>query len=153
MAARAGWLLLAVSGSLTLGALWFQFGMGLAPCQLCYWQRYAHLAVMALALPAALSGNRLLAAMAVAAMLASAGIAGFHAGVEQLWWPSPFGCTAALPTDLSAGAMFDEMLGRPLVRCDAIPWSLAGISMAGWNAAISLLAAMAAGWLWARKPA
>ena len=32
----------------------------------------------------------------------------------------------------------DELLNVPLVRCDQIPWSLLGISMAGWNAIISL---------------
>lgn len=143
-ARQAGWLLLAVSGSLIVGALWFQHGMRLPPCEMCYWQRYAHLAVMALALPAALSGNRVLAILAILAMLTSAGLGGFHAGVEQQWWDGPAGCSGSLPAGMSATDLFDQMLGRPLVRCDAIPWSLFGISMAGWNALVSAAAALAA---------
>lgn len=148
---RAAWLLLATSGALLLGALWFQYGMGLPPCQMCYWQRYAHLAVMALAFPAVLTGNRMLAALAIMTMLVSAGLGGFHAGVEQKWWTGPGGCSGSLPSGISASEMFDQMLGKPLVRCDAIPWSLFGVSMAGWNAIVSVFAALAATVVMQRK--
>jgi len=30
------------------------------------------------------------------------------------------------------------LLNVPLVRCDQVQWSLFGISMAGWNAILSL---------------
>lgn len=141
---RPAGILLATSGGLLLGALWFQFVAGLAPCEMCFWQRYVHLAVIALAVLALLTGNRLLLWLAILAMLGSAGLGLFHAGVEQKWWAGPAGCSGALPTGLSATEMFDQMLGQPLVRCDAIPWSFLGISMAGWNAIISLLAALVA---------
>jgi len=32
----------------------------------------------------------------------------------------------------------EDLLKVPLVRCDQIQWSLFGISMAGWNAILSL---------------
>ena len=35
----------------------------------------------------------------------------------------------------------------PLVRCDAIPWQMFGISMAGWNFIVSLILVGAATWL------
>ncbi|RMH46330.1 MAG: disulfide bond formation protein B, partial [Alphaproteobacteria bacterium] len=31
-----------------------------------------------------------------------------------------------------------RIMSAPLVRCDEIVWSFAGISMAGWNAILSL---------------
>ncbi len=144
MVRQLGWILLAVSGSLVLGALWFQHVAGLAPCEMCLWQRYAHLGVMALALLTAVSGSRTLLGLAVLAMLVSAGLAGFHAGVEQQWWPGPVGCSGGLPANGAASDMFDQMLGQPLVRCDAIPWSFLGLSMAGWNGIVSATAALVA---------
>ena len=37
------------AGAMLLGALFFQYGMGLQPCQLCFYQRYAHIAAALLA--------------------------------------------------------------------------------------------------------
>ncbi len=142
--ARAGQLLFALSGALLLGALWFQFVMKLPPCTMCFWQRYAHIAVLLLALPAALGGPRLLASGAVLAMLVSAGLGGFHAGVELHLWAGPGGCTGGLPPGASMADIMNRMLETKLVRCDAVPWSWLGISMAGWNAILSGLGAMAA---------
>ncbi|MBS3960213.1 MAG: disulfide bond formation protein B [Sandarakinorhabdus sp.] len=150
--ARAAPLLLfAVSGALLLGALAFEHVGGLPPCEMCYWQRYAHLAVLAAALPAFLSGNRLLTAVAILAMLVAAGLGLFHAGVELKWWPGVTACAAPPSADLSQGELLLNLMNAPLVRCDQIPWSLLGISMAGWNALISGLAALAAILLIAKK--
>ena len=67
--------------------------------------------------------------------MASGAIGVFHAGVELGWWEGLTRCTAG-------GAMsLDELMNVPLVRCDQVQWSLMGISMAGWNAIISLGAA------------
>ena len=40
-----------------------------------------------------------------------------------------------------------DILAQPLVRCDAIPWQMFGISMAGWNSIVSLILVGAATWL------
>ena len=45
---------------------------------------------------------------------------------------------------MSTADMLDTLMNAPLVRCDEIPWSLLGISMAGWNALISAGAALSA---------
>ena len=143
--ARAAPLLLfAVSGALLLGALAFEHIGGLPPCEMCYWQRYAHLAVLAAALPAFLSGNRTLAALGILAMVVSAGLGLFHAGVELKWWPGVTACTAPPAAGLSQSELLASLMNAPLVRCDEIPWSLLGISMAGWNALISGASALAA---------
>ena len=75
-------------------------------------------------------------ALAAGAVLVGAGIAAFHAGVEQHWWRGITTCAAAPITGSTADVM-GQIMAQPLVRCDAIPWSLFGISMAGWNALIS----------------
>ena len=73
-----------------------------------------------------------------AAALASFGIAGYHAGVEWQLWEGPAGCTANLAAGLGAADLVDQLLATPVVRCDDVPWSLFGLSMAGWNALLSL---------------
>lgn len=139
---QASLLLFAVSGSLLLGALAFQFLGGLAPCEMCFWQRYAHLAVLAVSALAMLLSRRALGWLAVLAMAVAAGIALFHAGVEQKWWQGITACTAPVGAGMSATDMMDVLLNAPLTRCDEIPWSLFGISMAGWNALVSAGAAL-----------
>jgi disulfide bond formation protein DsbB len=139
---QAAWLLFAVSGSLLLGALGFQFLGGLAPCEMCYWQRHAHLAVLAVAGLALITGNRAAGWLAVLAMVAAAGLGLFHAGVEQKWWQGVTACTAPVSAGMSTAEMLDTLMKTPLVRCDEIPWSLLGVSMAGWNALVSAGAAL-----------
>lgn len=143
-ARQAPLLLFAVSGSLLLGALGFQYLGGLPPCEMCFWQRYAHLAVLALSGLAFVLGNRALGWLAVLAMLAAAGLGLFHAGVEQKWWQGVTACTAPVASGMSTADMMDAFLNAPLTRCDQIPWSLFGLSMAGWNALISAGAALSA---------
>ena len=71
---------------------------------------------------------------------ADAGVAGYHAGVEYKWWPGPDTCTGvgALAGDNIEDAL-NAILNAPMVRCDEVPWSLAGISMAGYNFLIATI--------------
>jgi disulfide bond formation protein DsbB len=116
------------------GALGSQYVGGLHPCEMCYWQRWPHGAAILLAgaafvLPAR---ARMLTALAALAIAISGAIGVYHAGVEMGWWEGLTTCTAG-------GALsLDELMKVPLIRCDQIQWSLFGISMAGWNAIISL---------------
>ena len=65
-------------------------------------------------------------------------LGGYHAGVEYGLWAGPTGCSANLLADGNIKALTQQLLITPLVRCDEVPWSLFGLSMAGWNALISL---------------
>ena len=76
--------------------------------------------------------------LTLAAALTSFGVAGYHAGVEWQLWEGPAGCTASLAANASAADLVDQLLATPVVRCDDVPWSLFGLSMAGWNALLSL---------------
>jgi disulfide bond formation protein DsbB len=130
-------LLLVGPAALLGGALAFQYLGGLAPCEMCMWQRWALLTALALALLAWVTGHgRALLWLATLAVFANIGIAAFHVGVEQHWWKGITTCAAAATVGSTAEVM-SEIMAAPLVRCDAIAWSLFGISMAGWNALIS----------------
>lgn len=133
------------SALLLAGALGFQHLGGLAPCPMCIWQRWPHAVAVALALLALAMPRAWLMLGGAAAALTTAGIGVFHAGVERGWWEGPSTCTAGPVDGLSADELLGQILDAPLVRCDEIVWELAGLSMAGWNAAVSL--GLAALWL------
>lgn len=139
-------LLLLGPTALLGGALAFEYLGGLAPCEMCLWQRWALAAALALALLGWATGHgRAVLALAALAVLGGAGIAVFHVGVEQHWWQGITKCAATLSSGSTADIM-GQILAQPLVRCDAIPWSLFGISMAGWNAIVSTLIGGTALW-------
>ena len=127
---------------------------GIAPCELCTWQRVPYWVAAALALAAALlpRARRPLALLAVLAVLASGVIAAFHIGVEQGCWPSPLaGCQAPRST---GGASVDDLMrslaAAPSKPCDAPTYLVPGlpISMAGMNLLYALgLSALAAIWM------
>jgi len=142
-------LLLAALGiGLLLGAFGFEYLGGIKPCHLCLGQRLPW-PIMAIVAGGAMFGLRDGAptwlaptAFAIAAAIAlwSAYLAGFHAGVEWQWWPGPPDCTG---TSAGAGTGFSFNPGE-IVRCDAIAWSLFGLSLAGYNFIFSLVALGAA---------
>lgn len=138
-----GRILLAGAGSaaVLLAALAYQYFGGLAPCPLCIWQRWPHLAavvIAGLAVTVLWRGHRLLAWGGALAMTAAAGLGLFHTGVERGWWEGPNTCTAADPGSLSASDLLDQILVTPIVRCDDVVWDFLGLSMASWNALLSL---------------
>ncbi|CAN5201385.1 disulfide bond formation protein B [soil metagenome] len=133
------------------GAIGFQYLGGLAPCEMCYWQRWPHLVAIVLALGAiALRGRSALSAtltaLAAFAILTSGAIGAFHAGVEYGWWEGLTRCA----TGLGSGGGLDAIMTAPLVRCDVAAWSLFGISMAGYNFILSSLAGLATLWFVSR---
>lgn len=150
-------ILLAAGGSLALllGAWGFQYIGGLAPCQMCLWQRWPHIGAVAAGV-LAYGVHRAELAVVGALLAASSGVIGiYHTGVERGWWQGPSTCSgggeigAMSPEDLLA-----EIMEAPLVRCDEVAWQMLGLSMASWNALISF--ALAGLWLYAAtrpKPA
>lgn len=135
-------LALGVPALLLAGAYLSQYGFGLFPCEMCWWQRYPHFAAVLLALVSTVTGpKRMWIALAALAILVSGGIGVFHAGVEYGWWEGVTSCATAI--DSSAGDPLEAIMNAPLVRCDVAPWTLAGISLAGFNAIISIVSALA----------
>lgn len=122
-----------------LGGAWaFQLA-GYAPCALCLWQRWPHIAAIGLGLFASFQmAPRATSLLAGLAALITAGIGAFHAGVEQGWWPGPSSCSGgAALGGLSGADLLSTEIADNIVMCDEIVWQL-GLTMAGWNAVLSL---------------
>ncbi|MCT2557818.1 disulfide bond formation protein B [Tsuneonella sp. YG55] len=134
-------LALAVPALLLGGAYLGEYGFGLYPCEMCWWQRYPHFAAVGLALLSTVAApKRMWIALAGFAILVSGGIGAFHAGVEYGWWE---GLTACSSLSSGGGDPLEAIMNAPLVRCDEVQWSFFGISLAGWNALISTATALA----------
>ena len=136
----------AAAGSAALlgGAFLFQF-LGYAPCQMCLWQRWPHAVAILIGVAFFAIGHRALLWLGMLAALATSAVGLFHAGVEQGWWEGPASCSTGGIGGLSVDELMEKILAAPVVRCDEIAWQFIGISMAGWNAILSL--ALAALWL------
>ncbi|WP_417620950.1 disulfide bond formation protein B [Parasphingorhabdus sp.] len=135
----ANWLAFLLPSALLGGALIGQYGFGLYPCEMCMWQRWPHLAAIILALTALIIRSKArstpLVIAAAMAILISGMIGGFHAGVEYGWWEGLTACATNMP---AGGDMLDSIMNAPLVRCDVAPWTLFGISLAGFNFLLSV---------------
>lgn len=127
------------------GALGSQYLGGLHPCEMCYWQRWPHgaailLALLAFTAPASSPRSRAFVLLAALAIAISGGIGVYHAGVEAKIFEGFTQCTA-LPRTTNAADLLKEITHAPLVRCDEVQFRFLGISMAGWNAILSLTGA------------
>ena len=137
-------VLLAGFGSLGLliGALLFQYVGDMAPCKMCYWQRYPHVGAIIIAGIILITGIGVFAVLGLLSALITAGIGGFHAGVERGWWEGPQSCTSTSIDNLSTEELLAQIMSAPMVRCDEIPWQMFGLSMAGWNMVVSICLAI-----------
>ena len=148
---RTQLILLAGGGSAAamLGALGFQFIGDMPPCKLCYWQRYPHIAAILIGVLALVISGRALPVIGALAALSTAGIGGYHTGVERGWWEGPTSCTSGAVNDMSATDLMAQIMAAPLVRCDEVPWEMFTLSMATWNMLMSF--ALAAVWILAAR--
>jgi len=135
-------VVLAASVIVLGGALLSQYWGGLAPCELCLLQRWPWAAAIVISSVAAIVGNR--SALPWAALLlgmvftVGSALAFYHVGVEQHWFAGPSACTAAATAADTLEALKAEILRQQPVRCDEAPWSMWGVSLAGWNLLASL---------------
>ncbi len=141
-------LALVIPAALLGGAYIAQYGFGLPPCEMCWWQRYPHFFALGLALLSFLAPPRWAwIGLAGVAIIVSGAIGGFHAGVEYKWWEGMTACTSMVSTQ---GDALQNIMNSPLIRCDVAPWSLLGVSLAGWNFLISVSGGCAILWLLVR---
>ena len=148
------------------GAFFFQFVVKIAPCPLCYMQRWAYYFVIpcgVLGMVAARAGapprliQRLILVLLVVmllAVLANAGLGAYHSGVEWGFWPGPAECSGGKPQLGSLHDLLKDLDRVKVVRCDEVQWRdpVLGLSLAGLNVMLSLVMAAVAVWgLAARK--
>ena len=133
-------LALAVPAALLGGAYVGEYVFNLIPCEMCWWQRYAHFAALALAVLALLRPSaKALTWLAALAIMVGGLLGLYHAGVEYGWWDGLTACTSEVKL---GDDPLSAILSAPMIRCDQVQWSLAGVSLAGFNFLISAPAAL-----------
>jgi disulfide bond formation protein DsbB len=150
----AALLVFVVASATVVGAWFFQLVVGLQPCPMCLEQRYAYYAIIPLTVLVALGAAKgaprplLIAGLVLIALIAAGNsIFGvYHAGVEWKFWQGPTDCTGPLVDFGKAGSLLDQLDKVKVVRCDEVQWRFLGLSLAGYNALISALMAVIAGW-------
>jgi disulfide bond formation protein DsbB len=135
---KARALALFIPSALMAGALGSQYVGQLFPCEMCHWQRWPHYTAIVFALAAFASRgkgiSKSLVLLAGLAILTSGTIGVYHAGVEYHWWEGLTTCSSTV-----LGPMTIESITKaPLIRCDVAQWTFYGISLAGFNAIISI---------------
>ena len=129
-------------GLVTIAAAWAsQIVGGLVPCELCLAQRMSYYYGLPLLLAVLLTWNRLPLAVWYTAMAIVTAIfvwgtymGAYHAGVEWGFWPGPTSCSG-----IGTSFNFDDLQNlKPVIPCDVVQFRFLGISLAGYNAVISL---------------
>jgi disulfide bond formation protein DsbB len=123
------------------GALLFQYVGGLQPCELCLaerWPYYVAVPVAAVGLASGAPRAPWWVGLLAFIFLGSAGLAAYHVGVEQQWIAGPTACTGGASGAKSAEELMKFLAEQQTTRCDEVQWSLAGLSLAGWNLVTSL---------------
>lgn len=144
----ASWGIIAALGSagLLLGAFGFQYIGGLAPCTFCIWQRWPHALAFIVGIFSLKVHRWSLALIGAASAFTSAAIGIYHTGVEKKLWAGLQSCSGNLDiSNLSAEAALQAIITSNVAKCDEVAWSMAGLSMASWNAIAST--ALAILWL------
>jgi disulfide bond formation protein DsbB len=143
-----------LAAALALGAaLVFQYAVHLPPCHFCLLQRYPYVAVLVLGVLSWFRPCRLKGWLNAGLFLASGALAAWHSGLERGWWTSGSGCTSAVGGSTPAEVLA-SLMAAPVVRCDEMPWSIAGLSLANLNIIYGVGVAAVSVWmlLWKHKP-
>ena len=133
------WLAFLGSLALLIGAYAFEFLGNLKPCKMCLWQRWPHIAAIIIGILIFYSKSNLLMRIASMIILFGAVIAFYHMGVEFQWWEGPTTCSSGSIANLSSTELMNKILQAPIIRCNEVQWSFAGLSMAAWNGIFSLI--------------
>jgi disulfide bond formation protein DsbB len=152
ISARTACLLCALAAGVALGiALASEHWGSLVPCALCLWERTPYrvaigLGAIGFLVPARWVPRRLVLALILLTVLAAAGLAAIHVGVEQGFWPSPLPeCAAPVVTFGSIAERLARMPALPAKPCDEptflIPFL--PVSMAAMNLIFTLAFASA----------
>ncbi len=125
-----------------------QYGFNLLPCVLCLYQRWPYAVVIAIGIVGLTfaktrrSSAFLFLILIAAGFAVTAGIGGFHVGVEQGWWAGTAECAADTGKVLSMEDLKAQILDAPIAKCDEPAWQMLGISMAGYNLIFASLLAV-----------
>jgi disulfide bond formation protein DsbB len=138
--------LMASFSAALLFALGAEYFFDVQPCQLCNYQRYIMLGIIATGFAITLfkSIKRPLILATIVLMVGGFGLAVYHIGVEEHWWKGPETCSADSPIIDPHASIADKIKSfkaalakksTQIVRCDEVNWTIFYVS-ATWLTAL-----------------
>ena len=117
----------------------------IAPCSLCYYQRYIMIAIIIAAFAVVISkvDHKAFTTLIILTALGGTILSGFHIGVEQKWWAMPQSCiskieiTSTDPSEMLK-SLQSQMINQKMPRCDKINWYVFGVP-ASWLTFLAFL--------------
>jgi len=143
--AAAGFVIAAVAAATLMGAWFFEFVIGLAPCPLCLDQRVPYYIAVPLGLGIGWQASRpqplrfVRGGLVVLALvlLTGSGLGVYHAGIEWGWWEGPASCAAGASSAPVTDILSALKNAVPVVPCNEAAWRFLGLSLAGYNVLIA----------------
>jgi len=129
---------------------------GILGCPLCHYEQKVFIGAGTIALVSGILPRRfqLYSLFGLGFIfIGGAFLAGYHVAIQQHWVSLPAFCSSNDFTAFdSVESLREQLLKTPFVRCDQITWSLFGLSLAVYNALLSLILALLCwGWVWKNK--
>jgi disulfide bond formation protein DsbB len=133
--------------AMTVVSYVLQFGFHVLPCPMCWWQRYIHYAILAVALVPLVAPKAIRPAVPVLILLALTGfsIGAWQFAAQQGWLDFPAVCSAAAFVASNPEDLLNAMQNANVtIPCERETFHLLGLTLAAWN-----MLAMAATVAWA----
>lgn len=131
-----------VAGICLASALIAEHFFTIAPCHLCYYERYFYQAIIwggilgssyhlikpdSSLFPAFLFMGLVL--------IGGTGLGIYHLGVEEHWWQGTAACRGIMPKAQTLEEYRQALFAKPPIRCDKVNWRIFGISATWLNLA------------------
>lgn len=120
-----------------------EYFLGLIPCKLCYYQRYAYFALVitcfiGLKVPGRL--KQYISYLVATLLCVGISLAFTHVGVENGWFELDISCSSNLHGHVDSLEEFKaKIMAKDNVPCDVVTFRMLGVTMAGWNFVYSSL--------------
>lgn len=135
-----GMIFAAICAAVIAAVFISQYGFGLAPCELCLYQRIPFYIGLAASLLLVCTASKPRVAYGLLAVLALCFLSGgalalFHMGVEYKWWTYNSGCTSSkiFGQGASTADILAALKSAAVVKCDDRVEFLFGMTMAFYN--------------------
>ena len=137
---------LLASSLMLLSAFYLEYFEDALPCELCITQRWFHGLIITYSLISIFILEKFINVKIFILIVLSftwlaSAIAGlYHFGIEMNFWLGPDDCSSNI--DFSKD-LLTYLLNKSPIKCDEIMFKILGLSLAGWNALLSLLMSLA----------
>ena len=135
-------LIIGLSMISIVGAFFFQFNLGILPCELCLLQRWPHYIGVTIAVIALVFSTRATIIIFFGSSNSLVGVilSIYHSGIERAIWKGLSSCSGLNDiSGMSTKELLNKILDTPVTKCNEISWSFLGFSLANINLLVFII--------------